>query len=129
MLATTAAAAFDSEDWSYEIKWDGFRALARRDEQGCRLLGRHGTDFTDRFPQLMPALKKLARGTMLDGEIVAFRDGKPNFACLLKCTEKKVPAGVTLAGVRSALRRVPAGDVIAVRCPPYPAAGSGGLSC
>jgi DNA ligase D-like protein (predicted ligase) len=73
---------FESPDHQYEIKWDGFRSLALVDAAGLRLVGRRKTDFTTRFPELDP-LKKLPRGTILDGEIVHLTDGKPDFQSLL----------------------------------------------
>ncbi len=65
-----------------EIKWDGFRALCFVEDGGYRLVGRQKTDFTSRFPKL-GGLAALPRGTVLDGEIVMFTGGKPNFTALL----------------------------------------------
>jgi DNA ligase D-like protein (predicted ligase) len=83
MLARTAE-PFDSEAWLYEIKWDGFRAIAYIDEPGSyRLLGRKRSDFKAQFPELRP-LSTLPAGSIVDGEIVAMVDGKPDFATLLQ---------------------------------------------
>jgi DNA ligase D-like protein (predicted ligase) len=73
---------FESANHQYEIKWDGFRSLAFIDASGLRLVGRRETDFTARFPELEP-LKKLPRGTILDGEIVHLTNGRPDFQSLL----------------------------------------------
>ena len=81
MLATLAA-PFESDRHGYELKWDGFRALCFVDDAGLRVVGRRKTVFTDRFPEL-DVLAKLPRGTLLDGEIVTLKDGKPDFAALL----------------------------------------------
>ena len=85
MLAGEAA-PFDGDDWLFEIKWDGFRAIARRDAEGCRLIGRRTTDFTSRFSALAKVVEALPPGTIVDGEIVAMVGGKPNFTSLLRRT-------------------------------------------
>jgi len=57
--------------WIHEIKHDGFRILARRDERGVRLFTRHGTDFSDRFPLIAAAVERLpVRSCLLDGEAI-----------------------------------------------------------
>ena len=57
-------------DWLYEIKHDGYRALAFKDGKGVRLLSRNKKAFD--YPQLLDALKKLpAKQAILDGEIAA----------------------------------------------------------
>ena len=68
------------ESWSFEPKWDGFRALAVVDAR-TRLLSRRGSDLT----RLCPAISSLGADlseTVLDGELVAFRDGQPSFEAL-----------------------------------------------
>lgn len=82
MLALPAE-PFDSEDHLFEIKWDGFRAVALIDSGRYRLLGRRKTDFTPAFPELA-ALTSLPEGTAIDGEIVTLINGKPDFAALLR---------------------------------------------
>src|SRR5215510_4594922 len=81
MLAS-AGECFDSEDHLFEIKWDGFRALCYIENGQYRLVGRRRSDFTAQFPELSP-LAQLPEGTVLDGEIVAMVDGKPEFVSLL----------------------------------------------
>ncbi|HEY8463890.1 MAG TPA: non-homologous end-joining DNA ligase [Bacillota bacterium] len=81
MLATLAE-PFDSEQFNYEIKWDGYRCLAFLDVT-TRLLSRNGRDITAVFPDLSQINQRLHRpGCLLDGEIVALRNGKPSFAQL-----------------------------------------------
>src|SRR5262245_60555660 len=83
MLARPAE-PFDSNLYLYEIKWDGFRALAYIDDgQEFRLLGRKRTEFKHQFPELS-VLSRLPAGTIIDGEIVAIVEGKPDFASLLQ---------------------------------------------
>ena len=97
MLATMGAEPFDGDDaWLFEVKWDGFRAICRRDEDGCRLIGRRRTDHTKRFGGLATLLDHLPPGTILDGEVVALRpDGTQDFTALLR----GVGRGLTLAYV------------------------------
>ncbi|HEY7086750.1 MAG TPA: hypothetical protein VH518_01595 [Tepidisphaeraceae bacterium] len=80
MLAK-AAEPFDSDDFLYEIKWDGFRAVCYVENGQYRLVGRKKTDYTFRFPELSE-LAHLPDGCAIDGEIVAMVDGKPNFIAL-----------------------------------------------
>jgi ATP-dependent DNA ligase len=72
---------FDSVEHLFEVKWDGMRALAYVDGRGYRMVSRHGNDITDRFPEL-GSLANLPAGTVLDGELVVLRSGKPSFSLL-----------------------------------------------
>jgi bifunctional non-homologous end joining protein LigD len=81
-LATLIDAPFDDPDWLFEVKWDGFRALATIHEDGrVELVSRNGKDLLPRFPRLA----RLARGftqapVIVDGEIVAVdEEGKSSF--------------------------------------------------
>ena len=63
------------EDWLAEWKWDGIRAqLVRRD--GVHLWSRGEELITDRFPEVVEAARSLPRGTVLDGEILAYANGQ-----------------------------------------------------
>jgi ATP-dependent DNA ligase len=70
--------------WIHEIKHDGFRIIARRDEGGVRLFTRNGYNFADRFPKIVRAVEILrVRSCMIDGEaIVVNRDGLAVFDLL-----------------------------------------------
>jgi ATP-dependent DNA ligase len=68
--------------WVYEVKFDGYRCLAGRDSTGVTLWSRRGNDFTDQFPHLAEACEHLPPDTVLDGEIVAFEDGRISFNLL-----------------------------------------------
>ena len=65
--------------WSYEVKWDGFRAMARSERGRLRLDSRSGLQLLDRFPGLAGLHDVTADGTVLDGEVVALVDGVPSF--------------------------------------------------
>ncbi|HMF14151.1 MAG TPA: hypothetical protein VKE94_17670 [Gemmataceae bacterium] len=83
MLAVPAA-PFDSPVYSFEIKWDGIRALAAVDAAGWRLWGRQRADYTERYPEL-DVLRRLPAGTLVDGELVACdADGRPDLPRLLR---------------------------------------------
>jgi DNA ligase D-like protein (predicted ligase) len=73
---------FDSDEYLFEIKWDGIRALAFVEPDGYRLIGRNRTDFRPRYPELA-FLADLEPGTLLDGEIVVLEDGRPDFSAVM----------------------------------------------
>lgn len=80
-----ARAPFSHSDWIYEIKWDGFRALAYVEDGVCQLISRSGNVFKS-FPALTAALPdELGAGAaVVDGEIVCLSsDGKSQFEDLL----------------------------------------------
>jgi bifunctional non-homologous end joining protein LigD len=70
MLATLVREPFDRPGWLFEVKWDGYRALAEIRQGQIRLYSRHDKDLTARFPQVAEDLKSLPRDALLDGEIV-----------------------------------------------------------
>jgi bifunctional non-homologous end joining protein LigD len=84
MLATTGnPPARGQNNWAVEMKWDGVRAIAFVENGRLRLGSRTGKDITGIYPELAG----LARATghkqaLIDGEIVAFTDGKPDFEAL-----------------------------------------------
>ena len=47
---------FDREGWLFELKWDGFRAIAEKDKQGVRLYSRNQNDFKKRFPVIIDSI-------------------------------------------------------------------------
>jgi bifunctional non-homologous end joining protein LigD len=73
-----------SGEWLYEIKLDGFRALALRDANGTRLLSRNNKDLAGRFPEIAAAIGQLdCSSAALDGEIVALDEqGRSSFQLL-----------------------------------------------
>ncbi|MEI9910389.1 MAG: DNA ligase D [Bacteroidota bacterium] len=74
MLASVAKIPFDDPDWIFEIKWDGYRAIAEVDKQEIKLYSRNGIDFSQRFPVIATALKKIKHKAILDGEIVLLNE-------------------------------------------------------
>jgi ATP-dependent DNA ligase len=78
MLAELGSEPFDSPAHLFEIKWDGVRALAFLEGGAPRLAGRSRADYSTRFPELAE-LAQFPPGTLLDGELVAWKNGKPDF--------------------------------------------------
>lgn len=72
------------DSWSYEIKWDGMRVLTERTGRRVRLTSRRGNVVTPAYPELEPdaVLEHLPGDLVLDGEVVAFADGRPSFLTL-----------------------------------------------
>ena len=88
MLATPSAKAFDDSDWLFEIKWDGYRAVAFIEDGRVRLVSRNQNDLTAQFPELgsLPQFVKAQRA-ILDGEIVALdEEGRPSFSLMQQRT-------------------------------------------
>jgi bifunctional non-homologous end joining protein LigD len=106
MLATLTEKAPAGKDWSFEIKYDGVRVLARRDGKEVRLAGRSGEDITGRYPEVAEALADLAVPHFLvDGEIVAAdENGRPSFQRLQARMHLKRPRDVQAARARVPVR-------------------------
>ena len=88
MLATPTAKAFDDPGWVFEIKWDGYRAVAFVEDGGVRLVSRNQNDLTKQFSELgsLPQFVKAERA-ILDGEIVALDEqGRPSFSLMQQRT-------------------------------------------
>src|SRR5208282_627021 len=82
MLARVASSPFSGKDWIFEVKWDGFRAIAYIDEE-LSIKSRNGNELKHNFPELAE-LTQLANGLVVDGEIVVMREGRPDFQSLLE---------------------------------------------
>jgi DNA ligase D-like protein (predicted ligase) len=73
----------EGPDWAYEIKLDGYRALAFKTGGKLQLRSRNDNDFALRYPSIAKALASLPDDTAVDGEIVALdAEGKPSFNAL-----------------------------------------------
>lgn len=82
MLAVLTKTPFDRKGWIFEIKWDGYRALAFKDKD-VRLVSRNQKSFNSRYPTIVNALKKLKGTFVIDGEIVVLDNkGRSNFQLL-----------------------------------------------
>ena len=100
------------EQWLYELKLDGYRAIAFKRNGNVSLRSRNDNDFNVRYPAVVKALAKLPDDTVIDGEIVAFdSEGRPSFNALQNYRSAPAPVVfyvfdvLVLSGTD--LRRVP----------------------
>jgi DNA ligase D-like protein (predicted ligase) len=84
MMAKLTDKLPEGEQWTYEVKWDGYRALMLKIGDRVRLVSRKDNDLTATYPTIEAAGKQLkAETAILDGEIVALDPkGKPSFQAL-----------------------------------------------
>ncbi|TRO51188.1 hypothetical protein E2P61_06795 [Candidatus Bathyarchaeota archaeon] len=99
MRAVPAPMPFSSDAWIFEIKWDGFRAIAYVNEK-ISLRSRTGKELKNVFPEL-GELKQLASNVVVDGEIVVVKNGKNDFQALLERTQAKSLLEIDLLAKRS----------------------------
>lgn len=97
MLATAVDEAFDDPEWLFEIKWDGYRAVAFIEKGKLRLVSRTQNDLTAQFSELRELPKSMnAANAILDGEVVALDEhGRSSFSLMQQRT-----------GIRRSGRRV-----------------------
>jgi bifunctional non-homologous end joining protein LigD len=93
-LAVLEKEAPDTDDWLHEVKFDGYRMLARMDDGPARLITRNDQDWTAKFPELAEAFTRFdLSGTVLDGEIVKLAEnGISSFAALQDALSKEKTA-------------------------------------
>ncbi len=85
MLATLEKEPPRGEGWLFEVKWDGYRALAYLRQGEAKLVSRNGNDLTGRFPSVAGAVAKAVKtpDCVLDGEVCALDDqGRPSFSAM-----------------------------------------------
>jgi len=83
LLLRTDTLPDDPARWAYELKLDGYRAIAFKSGGKVRLRSRNDNDFTNRYPSVIRGLAKLPDETVIDGELVALDgDGRPSFNAL-----------------------------------------------
>ncbi|MBM0237812.1 ATP-dependent DNA ligase [Micromonospora sp. ATA32] len=105
MLAKSVAAVPAGQGLAYEPKWDGWRAIAFRHDDGVYLQSRAGRDLGAYFPDVIDAVARVAPGVVLDGELVVWEGDRTDFSLL----QRRVTAGAQ----REALaRRHPAHYVV-----------------
>ncbi|MDF9877608.1 ATP-dependent DNA ligase [Cellulosimicrobium cellulans] len=103
MLASPASAGdlHDGDAWAFEMKWDGFRALAHVSHGQVRLVSRSGKDMTVTYPELQALAEQVpaeALPVVLDGEIVALdARGRPSFRRLQQRANIAKPGDVAAA--------------------------------
>lgn len=80
MLAVLTDKPFNSKEWIFEIKWDGYRVISKKKRNKVTLSSRNLTSFDLLFPSIREALKKIDGDFVIDGEAVAIdEDDRPNF--------------------------------------------------
>jgi ATP-dependent DNA ligase len=80
------------EQWQYELKLDGYRAIGFKRNGTVHLRSRNDNDFNATYPDVVKALKKLPDNTVVDGEIVAFdSEGRPSFNALQNYGSSRAP--------------------------------------
>ncbi len=90
MLAKLADQPFDSKEWIFEIKYDGYRALGFKTKKGLELLSRNEKSFNARFPRIVEELEKLPGRFIVDGEIVILdKQGRSHFQLLQNYQKEK----------------------------------------
>jgi len=83
MLATLVDKPFDEPGWIYEIKWDGYRAVAMINKGNVNLVSRNNKPFNEKFYPIVDALKKWNINAIIDGEAVVLNEkGVSNFGAL-----------------------------------------------
>ena len=97
-LATLATRPPTHGEWSYEIKFDGYRMMARIENGDARLISRNGLDWSKKMPHIRAALASFpVDNAWLDGEAVALdAHGRPDFNALQNAFDRRSVAEITL---------------------------------
>lgn len=83
MLATLISGPFNQINWFFELKWDGYRAIAEVEKGQVKLYSRNNLDFASKYPLITASLAKLPGDVVMDGEIVVLDEkGIPQFQAL-----------------------------------------------
>jgi len=83
MLATLVDKPFDEDGWLYEVKWDGYRAMALLNKGNVNLISRNNKTFNEKFYPLYDTLKNWKVNAVIDGEIAVLNEsGVSNFGSL-----------------------------------------------
>ncbi len=90
MLVKETDKPFNDKDWVFEIKWDGYRAIAELNKTDVQLYSRNGNLLNQAYPEITEALAKLKLEAVLDGEIIVMDEtGTPNFQLLQHYAEDR----------------------------------------
>lgn len=90
MLTTAVDKAFDSKEWIFELKLDGYRAIAETGKKTILLYSRNGISLANKYPVVVDALQQIKTEMILDGEIVLLNEkGRPDFQKLQHYDENK----------------------------------------
>ncbi|MGH2648185.1 MAG: DNA ligase D, partial [Ginsengibacter sp.] len=90
MLAKETEKPFDDKEWLFEIKWDGYRAIAEKNKNKILLYSRNGLSFLSTYPVVADQLLKIKEDVVTDGEIVVINSkGNPDFQLLQYYSENQ----------------------------------------
>jgi bifunctional non-homologous end joining protein LigD len=90
MLASDTENSFDDKEWLFEIKWDGYRAIAEKNNKEILLYSRNGLSFLETYPVVVNQLNNINVDVIIDGEIVVLNDeGQPDFQLLQHYSENR----------------------------------------
>lgn len=92
MLAQSAEAPFSSDNWIFEVKWDGIRALSYVNQE-ISVKSRNQKELMGNFPELSE-LRALTSKAVLDGEIIVMKEGKPDFQSLIQRSHTTSPQDI-----------------------------------
>ena len=91
-LLSTDKLPDDPAKWEYQLKLDGYRAVAFKSDNRIHLRSRNDNDFTRRYPSVVRGLAKLPDDTVIDGEVVALDEGgRPSFNALQNSNGSQTP--------------------------------------
>src|SRR6266536_2197153 len=83
LLLRTETLPEDSAKWEYQLKLDGYRAIAIKTGGAVHLRSRNDNDFNSRYPSIVRGLARLPDESVIDGEVVALdSEGRPSFNAL-----------------------------------------------
>jgi len=99
MLAQARSEPFNCDKHLFEVKWDGTRCLSFIEDGHLRLQNRHLIDIGDRYPELA-CLRGLPAGTVIDGEVVVLRHGRPSFQKLQQRDHLQNPTRIEILSKR-----------------------------
>jgi ATP-dependent DNA ligase len=92
MLCLAAPSLPEGAEWEYELKLEGYRALAFKTQGEVKFRFRNNKEVSSRYPSIAQALQNILEETILDGELVAFDDsGRPSFNKLQNYGSSNVP--------------------------------------
>jgi bifunctional non-homologous end joining protein LigD len=92
MLLLRTGALPEADEWLYELKLDGYRALAINSAGRVQFRSRNDNDFSARYPAIVRALASLPSETVIDGEVIALDEsGRPSFNILQNYGSSKSP--------------------------------------
>jgi bifunctional non-homologous end joining protein LigD len=97
-LTALTETAPEGGEWAHELKWDGYRMHAHIDGKNVRLLTRTGLDWTDKYPAIAGALRRLpVKNAYLDGELCALSEaGLTSFSAMQAATDARSTEGLVL---------------------------------